>query len=137
MFVIDKNSWHAHLALNYPRPYRTPTNICSYIRAVIRGIFAALALSFLGALILSGFVVSAISLWFGFGLWPDGAAFVGFTIDAAIFTILLLGGISIGFSALTDKIRNSLPEKEKKQPNVLVAYLKSVKDKTCILIDYK
>jgi Zn-dependent protease with chaperone function len=155
---INKNSWHARLALHYPPvpSYAKPGDLCTYVRAVLRGVlFAAGIASAVAVLLAFGLVLPVVRLFTGFSWVPpheDGSfSFVVFAllhmlVFSAICTYISRKISDWKYERRQKRIKEleSDPEywnklgKEiiNKQPGLFSMWWQSVKEKTCFLVEY-
>lgn len=138
-FIIKKDSWHFHIVDTYSSGwniYDPDNNICSYTKAVLKGVFAIVMISLVGglatacigdALIFWTIVVANMRYFDEPSIWG--------VFGTAIVSVLtfMFGAFAIKDWYDTRRIRKlHQPEGERKQPGFIVAAYRSIKDKYCI-----
>lgn len=141
-FTLSKKSWHWRLAVTYGNHYEydTDTDLCTYIRHVMRGIFVALLVTAAGGLCISapmGSLLAWIAYVITHGMTEmDPVAFAG---AALIGGITILTGLFVLFntdageeviSKVKGAVKITIPKP--KEDSFLVLAYRSFKDKTCV-----
>jgi len=142
---INNKSWHYHLAVHYASTFDTePTDLCTYVRKVITGMFLAVLI----VLIVPIFIVPLVEVigsWFisGGAPWipPSGDALLlifGY-MELALIAVI---GLSIWTveTSVGSKIRgvaNAAGNKIKElDDGFFVGVYRAWKEKTCVLLHY-
>lgn len=148
--VISKSSWHYKVVRCYNDrcDERVPNDICRYVRQLVGALLlgGVMACLFGGALL-----AGAISLFFPiavlinhfFHCFPDWMAYSQNDKVHQLFQTFLFLGTTIwavgGSSFSYLRVRNWLDNRRyvKREPTVASTWLKSVKDKTCTLLEFE
>lgn len=144
MITLNKKSWHGRLAFHYP-PWSVQeddvTDICSYIRAVLRGVLLAVILTGIISFFAASLMTSVISLYTGLGILPYELWFQG-----GLCVLIGLGsfvGIAALIAIFSEKVQKWKRDRRhgqlygiSKQPGFIRTAYDSVKEKTCILIQF-
>lgn len=138
-FKLNPNSWHFKLATwretKYEKEYlqRVGTDICSYTKKVLGGLFAWI---FLIALL------SALVAWFGKGLYDIVMLFFGgentpFSFSLIVALISFGGLASVAFVKEYIQDRAASVKDGQKEPTFVGLAYRKFKDKTCFKINFK
>lgn len=160
---LDRKSWHYRLAADYP-PHALKSydlvnqDICSYTRAVLRGLLFAfgitMVLGFVGSCVASFLAWLIVALQYNMLIEDNGLALIGFMfVSAGIIATILLGIFSWREDrkyAARQKRReyyeayykehgyypDEAPEAAKK-PSFIVEAYKAFKQKYCLRVEFK
>lgn len=137
---LSKNSWHYKLATKFGDYYwySSTSNICAYVREVIKGFFILLGV---GGLALMGVVAIVTTLYW---LIMHGFHFLNappFVIaSAGLTSIVSLGtGLGLGISKIIEyqDMKRQANRANPPQPSFLKLAYRSFKDKMCFKISFK
>lgn len=137
MYTIRKNTWHYHFAKNYAdSSVDYETNLCQYVRTVLKGIvlFLFLAVSGMGIIFLN--VLGVIDFINGTWRTPDGAT-LGAIANIATLTIFVVLGAVFVLPRIQEfwyeqSIKRRGKEKiEKSQLGFITMWIKTIRNKVC------
>ena len=144
-FTLSKKSWHWRLAVTYGSHYEydTETDLCTYIRNVLKGIFVVMLVIVAGGLCISA-PMGSLAAWIVYVITNgitemDPVAFAGAFL---IFGFVILTGLFLLFNTDTGEevvskvkraVRIKIPKPQ--EDSFLVLAYRSFKDKTCVRLN--
>jgi hypothetical protein len=141
-FELNAKSWHFWLAnFSHKRVSVYGSDICSYIRAVLLGLFWFILFSTAGVLFVVG---TGVALYDGYQFFTEGLKvsviaelmiMLWSIIFVLIFTLLFTAGVVEYVIPAAQRAAKSVSKSEK--PSFLRLAYRKFKDKTCFQIKFK
>lgn len=141
MYTFNKKSWHYRLAAFGGGMPSWETNLCPYVRLVIKGFFWFCVAWFLAGVFLIANVLTIVSMFQGFTPTINNPAWFYLFSYITVALLLVLGGMAlkehIEVKGYTLRKKNDSEEPKIREPNLIAVWLKSVHNKICPQIEFK
>jgi uncharacterized membrane protein YidH (DUF202 family) len=144
MITLNRKSWHYWLASEFGNSfgYAEPVSMCKYVKDVIVGLG-----KFLGVVIVCGGVLAAVidTIWY---LYQIAHALITHTklpgeddIAIVVITIVVVSSLLVGYAEWKDyrDCQKLMREHEtpSENPSFIVMAWRTIRDKTCVKVDFQ
>lgn len=146
MYTFNKKSWHYRLAAFGGGMPSWENNLCPYVRLVVRGFLLFSTVTAVVSVLLLANILTIVSMFQGVFLYSEPTWFNFVSTITVILTFCFTFVCVVEYLREHNPLRKVLcsykdmrpyKEKKKREPSLIVVWLKSLHDKVCPQIDFK